>query len=359
MKTPLFHEHEMLHARIVDFHGWEMPVWYTGIMEEHMATRTHAGLFDASHMGEISVKGKGCSAFLNRILTRNITSMQRNRVLYTFFLNENGGIIDDLTIYCIEPDQEYMLCVNASNTGHDLDWINSQNREGTAIEDNSSTTALLALQGPDASPIITACLGFDINSIRRFRFIILPTADYGEILVSKTGYTGAGGVELFLSASRAELLWSRLVELGALPCGLGARDTLRLEMGYPLHGNDIDETTTPLEAGLAFAVDFDKPEFIGRRVLEGQSHDGLKRQLMGLILKDKGIPRQGCICMKDGSQVGTVTSGSISPVLGTGIALAYLDRSIKLSEEIEVVVREKHLKATVVRPPFLNRSASK
>lgn len=353
MKTPLFHEHEALHAKIVDFHGWEMPVWYTGIIEEHMAVRTSAGLFDASHMGEIYVQGKESVRFLDRILTRNIPSMPEGKVFYSFFLNGQGGIIDDLTVYCIEPGESYMLCVNASNTEQDLSRIHSENKEGAVIEDRSSSTALLALQGPDSSRILETILGFDIETLKKYRFAKTETSRYGDLLVSKTGYTGAGGVEIFLDTEHASLLWNDLLGRGAVPCGLGARDTLRLEMGYPLHGNDIDESRTPLEAGLNFAVDMEKKEFIGKEALEKQIRSGLKRHLTGLMLKDKGIPRQGCLCVHNGREVGTVTSGSVSPVLGKGIALAYLDSTVSENDEIEILVRSKPLKATAVNPPFV------
>ncbi len=353
MRTPLYHEHEKLGARIVDFHGWEMPVWYTGIREEHLAVRNSAGLFDASHMGEIRVSGNESVPFLNRILTRDIPAMPKNRVLYSFFLNEQGGIIDDLTVYCVVPGESYMLCVNASNTENDLRWVVEQNREGALIEDRSAQTALIALQGPDAARIFKDYLDFDPGTLKNYTFTMLATVQYGDIMISKTGYTGAGGVEIFLPSEKAPDMWSSLVERGARPCGLGARDTLRLEMGYPLHGNDIDETTTPLEAGLSFAVDLDKPGFIGSETLRLQSEQGVSRRLRGLVLKERGVPRQGFACMKNGQKVGTVTSGSVSPVLGTGIALAYLDKSVEEKDEVEIVVRDRHLKSTVVRPPFV------
>ncbi len=359
MRTPLFHEHEKLHAKIVDFHGWEMPVWYAGIIEEHMATRTGAGLFDAGHMGEIYVQGRQSVPFLERILTRNIKSMPGGKVYYSFFLNDSGGIIDDLTIYCLEPGERYMLCVNASNTERDLTWIISRNREGAAIEDRSPSIALLALQGPDASRILKSSLTFDTGTLKNYTFAMVETSRYGELMISKTGYTGAGGVEIFLDTEAAPLLWNELIGRGAIPCGLGARDTLRLEMGYPLHGSDIDESHTPLEAGLNFAVDMQKTSFIGRDALDEQLKSGLERRLAGLVLKDKGIPRQGCACVKDGREVGAVTSGSISPVLGTGIALAYLDSSVKDNDEVEIVVRSKPLKATVVHPPFVKGAIPK
>lgn len=359
MRTPLFHEHVNLNARIVDFHGWEMPVWYAGIKDEHMATRTSSGLFDASHMGEIYISGQGCTTFLDRILTRNISSMKQGKVLYTFLLNNDGGIIDDLTVYCMEPGENYMLCVNASNTDNDLAWIQSQNQENAIVEDKSPQIALLALQGPQSGQILKSCLDFDLESIGFFTFIEHSVDEYGQLMISKTGYTGAGGVEVFLPAEKAPSLWRRFIEAGATACGLGARDTLRLEMGYPLHGNDIDENTTPLEAQLDFAVNMDKPDFIGKESLVVQLQNGLTRRLFGIELLEKGIPRQGCSCIKEGNEVGTITSGSISPVLGHGIAMGYLDAAIQEDEEIEVVVRSKQLRAKVKKPPFVPGSISK
>ena len=356
MRTPLYREHERLKAKIVDFHGWEMPVWYSGIREEHLAVRNSAGIFDASHMGEIWVQGPKSVPFLERILTRSVSSMNPGRVLYGFLLNDRGGIIDDLTIYCVEPGASYLLCVNASNTEADYRWITGHNREGAEIEDKSPSTALIALQGPEADRILRECVGFDAGTLKNYTFSRLDHEEYGDIMVSRTGYTGAGGVEVFLAADKAVGLWSSFAAKGARPCGLGARDTLRLEMGYPLHGNDIDETTTPLEAGLDFAVDLSKPSFIGLHALKEQLSSGLSRKLRGLVLKDRGVPRQGCPCVKGGVEVGAVTSGSVSPVLNTGIALAYLDTSVEEQDEIEVVVRDRHLRGAVVKPPFVQQS---
>jgi len=359
MKTSLYPEHVKLCARIVDFHGWDMPVWYTGIKDEHMATRESSGLFDASHMGEIFVSGKHCTAFLNRILTRDVSSMKPGKVYYTFFLNDKAGIIDDLTVYCIEEQERYMLCVNASNIPVDLNWIHEQNKEKAVIEDKSPQTALIALQGPGSAEILKTCMDFDLEDLRYFTFCKINSPEYGDLMISKTGYTGAGGVEIFLAAENSSPLWRSFVDAGATPCGLGARDTLRLEMGYPLHGNDIDETTTPLEAQLDFAIDMSKNDFIGKESLAAQTSKGLSRRLFGVELLEKGIPRQGYHCLKAGQEVGIITSGSISPVLGHGIALAYLDNSVHEDEEIAVLVRSKLIRAKVKRPPFVKGTISK
>jgi aminomethyltransferase len=354
MRTPLFHEHEKLGARIVDFHGWDMPVWYSGIKEEHLATRRHAGLFDVSHMGEIVVKGPLSEAYLDRVLTRNIPAMKDGSILYTFLLNERGGIIDDLILYCMVQGERYMLCVNSSNKDKDHAWMVSRNSEGAAIEDKSDSYAMLALQGPFSGAILKTCVGFELSTLRSFHFALHKTIPYGELVVSRSGYTGAGGVEIFLSPETAPALWQSFLDQGAVPCGLGARDTLRLEMGYPLHGNDITESTTPLEAELAFAVDLGKADFIGKDALLDQQRRGIARRLVGIEVLDRGIPREHCRCIKDAREVGMVTSGSLSPVSGKGIALGYVDSLLKEGTELFIEVREKHLRSVIRKPPFVS-----
>ena len=351
MRTPLFDTHMRLHARIVDFHGWEMPVWYTGIIEEHLATRNAAGLFDVSHMGEILVSGKLSTAYLDRVLAIDIPALPEGKVKYALLLNQAAGIIDDLLVYCLEPGARYMLCVNAANIGKDYAWLVSQNAEGVELADKSNQTAMLALQGPDAGKILRSCLSFALESVRRFQFILTDT-HYGRLMISRTGYTGSDGVEIFMEPSQINRLWETFVAAGATPCGLGARDTLRLEMGYPLQGNDMDENTTPFEAGLGLAIHMEKPCFIGKEALARQREKGIKRRLTGLVMMDKGIPRQGFLCIQD-SQVGMITSGSISPVLNTGIALAYLDASVQEGEVLDVLIRSKAAKARVTQPPFV------
>lgn len=357
MRTLLYDNHVRLGARIVDFHGWEMPVWYTGIKEEHMATRNTAGLFDASHMGEIWVSGPGSTEFLNRLVTVDVAVLEKGKVKYTFFLNEEAGIIDDIIVYCTEPNKKYMLCVNASNIDKDLSWLQAHNLEGVEIVDKSPQTAMLALQGPLAGEVLTRAIGFEYDSLKRFYFITADTP-FGKLMISRTGYTGSDGVEIFMDAVHSPEMWTALVEKGATPCGLGARDTLRLEMGYPLHGNDLDETTTPIEAGLKFAVDMKKPEFIGKAALEKQLAEGLKKRLIGLVMEEKGIPRHGYVCMAEDAY-GSITSGSISPMLDTGIALAYMDASVKDGDTVYVVIRDRQLKARVKKPPFVKTNLTK
>jgi aminomethyltransferase len=354
MRTPLFHEHEKLNARIVDFHGWEMPVWYTSIREEHLAVRRSAGLFDICHMGEIFISRPTSISYLDNVLTRNIASMKKGQALYTFLLNHSGGIIDDLIIYCLDQSGRFMLCVNSSNKDKDYAWMCEQNSSDTFIENKSDSYAALALQGPQSGKVLKECLGFDLESIRPFHFTMLKNPIYGELMISRTGYTGAGGVEFFFPAESAPELWRTLLASGATPCGLGARDILRLEMGYPLHGNDLSENTTPLEAGLEFAVDLKKPNFIGKQTLVEQQRQGIPKKLIGMELLDRGVPREGCQCLKDGKVVGIVTSGSISPITGMGIALGYLDASMKEGDEFVIDVRGKNLKSRIKKPPFVS-----
>lgn len=357
MRTPLYDTHVRLNGRIVDFHGWELPVWYTGIMEEHLAVRTAAGIFDVSHMGEIRISGADAVAYLNGLTTIDVGIMETGQAKYTFLLNEQGGIIDDLLVYCVKPD-EYLLCVNASNREHDLAWLKAHAMAKVAIADESAQTAMLAVQGPAAARILEATLAFDLTGMRRYHFTVRESR-FGRLMLSRTGYTGEDGVEIFLANAEAPALWETLVEAGAVPCGLGARDTLRLEMGYPLHGNDIDTTTTPLEAGLGFALDMHKPDFLGKDRLQGQREAGLARRLTGLSLLEKGVPRQGYTCERSGQVVGRITSGSISPVLQVGIALAYLDAGVKEGDEIEIMIRSKAIRARVVKPPFVQTALTK
>jgi aminomethyltransferase len=357
MRTPLYDSHVKMGARVIDFHGWDMPVWYSSIKEEHMATRGGAGIFDASHMGEIWVSGPGCAKFLNRIVTVDVAVLEAGKVKYTFFLNEEAGIIDDIIVYCIKPREEYMLCVNSSNIDKDFAWLQTHREEGVEISDKSPATAMIALQGPLAGEVLGKVINFDYEGLKRFYFLTADTS-YGRLIISRTGYTGSDGVEIFMDAEHSPGLWAALADKGATPCGLGARDTLRLEMGYPLHGNDLDETTTPLEAGLKFAIDMNKPAFIGRTVLEKQLASGLKKRLVGLVMEEKGIPRQGYACGAVGV-TGSITSGSISPVLDTGIALAYMDASVNYENAAYVVIRDKKLAARIKKPPFVKTNLTK
>ncbi len=353
MRTPLYEAHQRQNAKIVDFHGWDLPVWYGGIKAEHMATRESCGLFDTSHMGELIISGPGCLADLNELLTIEIGQLKSGEAKYTFLLNEQGGIIDDLIVYCQAPGEKYLLCVNAGNREIDAGWISEHISDKTVLEDISDATAMLALQGPEAAAILSKVVELDLNSMPSFTFSEIETDRFGHLIIPKTGYTGAGGCEIFVDAEKAEALWEALIEAGAAPCGLGARDTLRLEMGYPLHGNDISTETSPIEAGLNFALNLNKESFIGLAALRAQKAGGVKRRLVGLEMIDKGVPREEQAILLDGNEVGKITSGSLSPVLGRGIALGYIDSQIETGSEILIQVRNRQLKALVTRPPFI------
>lgn len=349
MRTVLYDTHLRYGGRVIDFHGWDLPVWYEGIKAEHLATREACGLFDTSHMGEIFVYGPDGLALLDSLVTIKVAELKKGRGRYSFLLNEAGGIIDDLIIYCLEEGQRYLVCVNAGNSDKDYAWIQQHNAAGARIENASDALAMLAVQGPTAAAVLEAALDFDLASLKRFGVTELDTPAFGQLIIARTGYTGEAGVEIFLANAYAEPLWDALVAAGAKPCGLGARDTLRLEMGYPLHGSDIDESTSPLEAGLDFAVDFDKPEFIGLEALKTQRAAGLQRRLRGLELIERGVPREGQDCYVGETLVGRITSGTALPGSNRGIAMAYIAGDYS---EVEVAVRDKRLKAAIKQPPF-------
>jgi len=349
-RTPLYAAHQRLKARIVDFHGWEMPIQYVGVLDEHSAVRTRAGLFDLSHMGRIKVRGKDRRAFLQRILTVDVDKVPPGRCRYTFYLNEKGTIIDDLIYYA--DREEDLLVVNASNREKDIAWMQSHLKGDVQLDDQTHSVALLALQGPRSLEHVKRVLGVDPSSLGYYTFGI-----FGEHFLSRTGYTGEDGFEIFVPAAKAEALWERFIEAGIAPIGLGARDTLRTEAGMPLYGNDIDDTTTPLEAGLKFAVELDKPEFIGQAALRAQGTPA--RALAGFVLETKRSPRHGYDLYHAGAKLGTVTSGTYSPTLEKSIAMAYVPRELKKpGEAFEVDVRGRREPAVCVKLPFFRREKS-
>lgn len=340
---------------MVEFAGFEMPVYYTGIAEEHMAVRTAAGLFDISHMGELLVYGRGAGAYLNYMLTNNITKLTPGRALYTCMLNPDGGVLDDLVVYHID-EERYMLVVNAANTEKDYRWLAEHAPHSVSVENISERVALIALQGPAAVEILQPLTELDLVSLRFYSWGKGAVAGVPEVLISATGYTGSGGFELYLDAGNALFLWERLIarveERGGKPAGLGARDTLRLEMGYCLYGNELDERHTPLEAGLGWVVDFGK-DFVGRAALERQEAEGIRQKLVGLELEGRHIARKGYRVMKDSVSVGEVTSGTWSVFLERSIALAYvMSECGEAGTQLEVEVRGRRVPALVVELPF-------
>jgi aminomethyltransferase len=349
-RTPLYEAHQRLKARIVDFHGWEMPIQYAGIIDEHAAVRTRTGLFDLSHMGRLRVRGRDRRSYLQRILTINVDKVPFGRCRYTFYLTERGTIIDDLIFYADRDDD--LLVVNASNREKDLEWMKSHLKGDVELVDQTLSVALLAVQGPRSLEAVKRVLEIDPSGLGYYTF-----GTFGEYFVSRTGYTGEDGFEIFVPAGAAVKIWDRFIEAGIAPIGLGARDTLRTEAGMPLYGNDIDDTTTPLEAGLTFAVDLDKPEFIGQAALQAQGPPA--RRLAGFTLETKRSPRHGYDLYHQGQKVGVVTSGTYSPTLQKSIAMAYVPRELrKPGEEFEIDVRGRREPATCVKLPFFRREKS-
>ena len=346
-RTPLYGAHVKLKARLVDFHGWEMPIQYAGIIEEHTAVRTRVGLFDLSHMGRVRVKGKDRRAFLQKVLTIDVDKVPEGKCRYTFYLNEKGTVIDDLILYAGGPDD--FLVINASNREKDLEWMKGHLAGDVSLVDETFTTSLIAVQGPRSVETVKRVLNIDPSAMGYYTFATL-----GEFFVSRTGYTGEDGFEIFVPASQAVAIWDRFIEANVAPIGLGARDTLRTEAAMPLYGNDLDDTTTPLEAGLGFAVDLDKPEFIGQAALRAAGKPA--RRLAGLVMESKRIPRQGFEVFHEGKKAGAVTSGTWSPVLEKSIAMAYLPAALRQEgTPVEVDVRGRREKATVAKLPFYRR----
>lgn len=357
--TPLHTTHRALQAKMVPFAGFDMPVSYSGIKAEHVAVRTACGLFDVSHMGEFMVSGSGALDFLERMTSNHVAALFPGRVQYSCMPNGKGGLVDDLLVYNLGPES-YMLVVNAGNLQKDWNWLQQHlPHDGSVLmEDRSESTALLALQGPRALDILQPLCDTDLSGLPYYHFTHASVAGLGSVLVSATGYTGAGGFELYVSAEQAELLWNALMQkgapLGLLPCGLGCRDTLRLEMGFCLYGNDIDEGTSPIEAGLSWITSF-KKDFIDREYLLEQKKNGPNQRLVGFVMEDRGIPRQGYLLRDSaGLEIGRVTSGSESISTGRYIGMGYVQSDFAaVGTEIWVENRDRLLKARTVKPPFI------
>jgi len=364
-RTPLFPLYAALGAKTIDFGGWEMPVQFEGILKEHDAVRTRAGLFDVSHMGELIVSGSGALPFLQRAATNDAEKAAVGMAQYSLLCAPDGGTVDDLLVYRLCEDR-YMLVVNAANIEKDFAWMRGLTRPGedVAIEDASAATALLAVQGPAAADVVRAAAGgaFEPSALRPFRFAAGVRIGGAQTVVSRTGYTGEDGFELYVPAERSVDVWHALmyagVPLGLAPCGLGARDTLRFEAGLPLYGQELSPGISPLEAGLGTFVKFDKGDFVGREALRAQREAGPPRRLVGVEMIDRGIPRPQCAVFDaaDGRRIGEVTSGTLSPTLKQSLGLALLDAAhAELGTEVYVDVRGKRLKAAVIPTPFYRR----
>ncbi len=357
--TPLTHKHRELGARMIEFAGYEMPVEYSGVIKEHLTVRHAAGIFDVSHMGEFWVKGKGSLELLQYITTNDISALDVGQAQYSCLPNGNGGIVDDLIIYRYETDK-YMLVVNASNIDKDWQWINLYNTYGAGLENASEDMSLVAIQGPRAAEILQPLVNRDLSALPGFHFCTGAVGSLDDMIVSATGYTGAGGFELYCHNEKVEALWDMLLgrgkAFGLQPAGLAARDTLRLEMGYCLYGNDIDETTSPIEAGLGWIVKLkSKGDFIDREIIERQSANGVTRKLVGLEMIDRGIPRKDYIIFnRQRNEIGKITSGTMSPTLKKGIGMSYIHiDEAQSGNEVYVQVRNKYLRAMVVQFPFI------
>jgi glycine cleavage system T protein (aminomethyltransferase) len=358
-RTPLFEQHVALGARLVEFGGWEMPVQYSGIIDEHRAVRTHAGLFDVSHMGEFKVEGQDALAFLQHLVPNDVSRLVINQALYTQLCLPDGGTIDDLIIYKLE-ENHYMLVVNAANIEKDFSWVEKQARDfDVQITNQSGETALLALQGPEAQSILQPMTEGDLSTIKYYHS--LPGTVSGiSCIISRTGYTGEDGFELYCSSTDVPKLWNALLaagkDHGLLPAGLGARDTLRLEAGYCLYGHELDEQTNPLEASLGWTVKLNKGDFIGHDALLKVKEQGLKRKLVGIEMVERGICRGGYAIYEDDRQIGVVTSGSPSPTLNKNIGMGYVEVShAVVGKPVYIDIRGKHTAAQIVALPFYKR----
>lgn len=358
--TPFTQKHIALGAKMAPFAGYNMPISYTGINDEHATVRKVAGIFDVSHMGEFMLKGDKALDLIQRVTSNDASKLTAGKAQYSCMPNEQGGIIDDLLVYCIEPNKVYMLVVNASNIEKDWNWIVKNNTENAELHNISDKTCLLAIQGPAATRILQPLTDMDIMNLSYYTFTKGTFAGVDNVLISATGYTGAGGVEIYFEDKdgNADKIWDAIMSTGApqglKPIGLGARDTLRLEMGFCLYGNDIDDTTTPLEAGLGWITKFTK-DFTARPILEKQKAAGVTRKLVGFVMVDKGIPRHGYeIKDANGNKIGYVTSGTQSPTLQQAIGMGYVEAAYAAPDsEIYIAVRDKLLKAQVTKFPFV------
>lgn len=356
--TPFTENHKALGAKMHEFAGYNMPIEYSGIIEEHITVCQGVGVFDVSHMGEFWVKGPHALAFLQKVTSNNVAALTPGKIQYTCFPNEEGGIVDDLLVYHYEPEK-YMLVVNASNIDKDWNWCVSHNEEGAELENASDHMAQLAVQGPKAIEALQKLTDINLSEIPYYTFKVGEFAGEKNVIISNTGYTGAGGFELYFYPPVAQKIWDAVFEAGAefgiKPIGLGARDTLRLEMGFCLYGNDLDDTTSPIEAGLGWITKFvDGKNFINRPMLEKQKAEGTVRKLVGFEMVDRGIPRHGYeLVTADGGKIGTVTSGTMSPTRKIGIGMGYVKLEFsKVGTEICIDMRGRKLKAVVVKPPF-------
>jgi len=361
LRTPLFPLYQQYEGvRCIDFGGWELPVQFSGIQKEHEAVRERAGLFDVSHMGEFTVQGEQAETFLQQMMTNDVTTLVPGQAQYTLMCYPDGGVVDDLLVYKLE-DQHYMLVVNASNIDKDWAWLQEHLIPGVSMTNDSEQTALLALQGPLAVDIIGKVTDTDVSTIEPFRFVQNAEVCGVKLLLSRTGYTGEDGFELYVPADQAAAVWNGLMQAGEgyglVPTGLGARDTLRFEARLPLYGQELSATISPLEAGVGMFVKLNAGPFIGHEALLQQKNDGPARKLVGIEVLERGIPRPHYPIYTEGVQIGEVTTGTQSPTLKRNLGLALIDsKYAALGTPLEIEIRGKKLKAEVVKTPFHKRT---
>ena len=354
--TALTATHEALGAKLVPYAGFNMPVQYEGVSAEHETVRNGVGVFDVSHMGEFLIEGPHALELIQKVCSNDASKLAIGKAQYSYLPNEDGGIVDDLIIYKMEEDS-YLLVVNASNIEKDWNWINSKNDVGATVRDLSPEYSLLAIQGPKAVEAMQSLTSHDLSEIKFYNFVVGDFAGVEHVIISATGYTGSGGFEIYCKNSEVKQIWDKVFETGApygiKPIGLAARDTLRLEMGYCLYGNDIDETTSPIEAGLGWVTKFTK-DFTNSEALKAEKEQGPKNKLVGFELDEKGIPRHGYDIVDDqGKIIGKVTSGTMSPSLHKGIGLGYVPTNLsEVGSKIYIQIRKNAVPATIVKTPF-------
>ncbi len=359
-RTCLYYSHVTLGAKMEPFAGFDMPIQYQGIIEEHQAVRTRAGMFDVSHMGEIFVSGPDAEKYVNHIFTNDVTDMPEGKVLYGMMLHQDGGVVDDLLVYRLSGGKGFLLVVNASNISKDFSWACSR-AEGydVLVEDRSEEWGEVALQGPEAENVMLQVMGLDVKDLVFYTFVELKWNGY-MLIVSRTGYTGEDGFEIYGSPEAVCHVWKTLLDAGVQPCGLGCRDTLRFEAGLPLYGHELSDTVTPVEAGLGMFVKVDKGDFCGRDAIVSQKAEGVKRKVVGIELKDKAIPRAGYPVMAGGVAVGTVTTGYRSISTGKSLCMALVPAEYAaLGTELEVEIRHKRFPGTVCRKRFYQTNYKK
>jgi aminomethyltransferase len=363
-KTPLYNTYKEYGGKLVEFGGWEMPIQFEGIIIEHEAVRCAAGIFDVSHMGEVEIKGVDAFKFVQNLVTNDIELLKNNQILYTFMCYPNGGVVDDLLVYKFSSEHFYLV-INAGNIEKDFEWmVDKKGSNNVEIVNSSSVVAEIAIQGPKAQKILQKITDLDLDEVKFFYFKADVLVDGVKCIVSRTGYTGEDGFEIYTSAGKIEKLWHKLINVGKEDglkvAGLGCRDTLRFEASLPLYGNELSKDITPLEAGFGFFVKLQKSNFIGKEALFKQKEQGLKRKLVGFEMKERGIPRHGYDVTLLGEKIGVVTTGYLSPTLKKNIGLALIDSNYsELGTKIDIVIRNKSLKAEVISKKFYKKNYNK